>query len=73
MQLTASLDNDSIDDKDKEIVKYQRYLTEDVIPKKKVKDKIKKLRRLQFKSTDLVAPWEANQGTINSLQELLEE
>ena len=33
-----------LEEQDKEIVKYQLYLTEDVIPKKKIKDKIKKLK-----------------------------
>ena len=59
----------ALEEQEKEIVKYQLYLTEDVIPKKKIGDKIKKLkeRKVQLSVEHM------KQAQIKILQELLEE
>ena len=58
-----------LEDKDKEITKYQIYLTEDVIPKKKIEDKINLLENLQEEFPDN----EEIRIEIISYKELLEE
>ena len=51
----------ALEEQDKEIVKYQLYLTEDVIPKKKIEDRIKELwkekQELQDKYDKNIDKW----------------
>ena len=66
----------ALEEQEKEIVKYQLYLTEDVIPKKKIEEKIKKLESKIPKDINCANDYDLDNEInykIAVLQELLED